>query len=205
MSNASITSYSLQSVLPRDAAGYKFLGWVRSDASVAPFTLPRGIGTSVNDSGFMFSSLGVATWTQASKVEANAPAVGIMGVYLADSDASKVESGQAQLIKSTRKGELIVSGACKIPIMDATSFNTYTPGSGLLHGGYITGNAVGIGDSVVLRSSGNDLIRFIFTATSQTHTLEVPAGGIYFSSSIIHARTLAAGGATSITLFVERP
>lgn len=205
MSNTSITAFSLQSTLPKDAAGFKFLGWVRSDASVAPFTLPRGIGTSVNDSGFMFSSLGVATWTQASKVEANAPAVGIMGVYLADSDASKVESGQAQLIKSTRKGELIVSGSCKIPIMNATSFNTYTLGSGLLHGGYITGNAVGVGDSVVLRSNENDLIRFIFSAASQTHTLEVPAGGIYFSSSIIHARTLAAGGATSITLFVERP
>lgn len=205
MSNTSITAFSLQSTLPKDAAGYKFLGWVRSDASVAPFTLPRGIGTSVNDSGFMFSSLGVATWTQASKVEANAPAVGIMGVYLGDSDASKVESGQAQLIKSTRKGELIVSGACKIPIMNSTSFNTYTAGSGLLHGGYITGNAVGVGDSVVLRSNENDLIRFIFSAASQTHTLEVPAGGIYFSSSIIHARTLAAGGATSITLFVERP
>lgn len=205
MSNTSITAFSLQSTLPKDAAGFKFLGWVRSDASVAPFTLPRGIGTSVNDSGFMFSSLGVATWTQTSKVEANAPAVGIMGVYLADSDASKVESGQAQLIKSTRKGELIVSGSCKIPIMNATSFNTYTLGSGLLHGGYITGNAVGVGDSVVLRSNENDLIRFIFSAASQTHTLEVPAGGIYFSSSIIHARTLAAGGATSITLFVERP
>lgn len=205
MSNTSISAFSLQSTLPKDAAGFKFLGWVRSDASVAPFTLPRGIGTSVNDSGFMFSHLGVGSHSQGSKIEANHPGMALMGVYLGDSDASKVESGQAQLIKSTRKGELIVSGACKIPIMNATSFNTYTLGSGLLHGGYITGNAVGAGDSVVLRSGSNDLIRFTFSSASQTHPLEVPAGGIYFSSSIIHARTLAAGGATSITLFVERP
>lgn len=207
MSNTSITAFSLQSTLPKDAAGYKFLGWVRSDASVAPFTLPRGIGTSTNDSGYMMSHLGVGSHSQASKIKANHPGMALMGVFLQDGNmsGSKVESGQAQLIQSTRKGELIVSGACKIPIMNATSFNTYTLGSGLLHGGYITGNAVGIGDSVVLRSNENDILRFIFSAASQTHTIEVPAGGIYFSSSIIHARTLAAGGATSITLFVERP
>jgi hypothetical protein len=206
MSNASISAYSLQSTLPRDVAGYKFMGWVRSDASVAPFTLPRGIGTSTNESGYMFSHLGVSSHTQGSKIEANHPGMALMGVFLQDGNlsGSKVESGQAQLIQSTRKGELIVSGACKIPIMDATSANIYTLGSGLLHGGYITGAGVTAGDNVLIKSNTNTVFNITFESANQTIPLNVPAGGIYFGASITHSRTIS-GGATSVTLFVERP
>ena len=204
MSNASISAYSLQSTLPKDVGGFKFLGWVRSDASVAPFTLPKGIGTSTNGTGFMFSSLAVGSHSQGSKIEANHVGMAAMGVYLADSDASKVESGQAQLIQSTRKGELIVSGACKLAILDATSVNTYTLGSGLLHGGVISGIGVTAGDTVILESDSDAKMVFVFSAANETIPIHVPVGGLYFGSSIIHTRSIS-GGAASVTLFVERP
>ena len=204
MSNTSISNFSLQSSLPKDVSGYKFMAWVRSDASVAPFTLPRGIATSTNESGFMFSHLAVSSHTQGIKIEAFHPGMAFMGVVLDDHNASKVTSGQAQLIKSTHKGELIVSGACKLAIMDSTSTNIYTLGSGLLHGGYITGAGVTAGDNVLIRSGANTIFNLTFDAANQLIKLDIPAGGVYFGGSIIHSRTIS-GGATSVTLFVERP
>ena len=204
MSNASITSYSLQSVLPKDGGGFKFMSLVRSDASVAPFTLWKGIGTSVNDSGFMFSHAAIGTHNQGSKIGQYHPGVALMGVFLSDHTASKVESGQAQLIQSTRNGELLVSGACKIPIMNATSVNTYTLGSGLLHGGYISFAGVTIGDSVAIESGDDTKINVVFGTANGFQPIDVPVGGLYFGSSIIHTQSIS-GGAASVTLSVERP
>lgn len=205
MSNTSVSAYSLISTLPKDAVGQKFNGLVRADASVAPFVLMKGIGTSMNGASLMFAHQAVATHVQGSVIEANHPGVALVGVYLADGAASPVESGQAQLIQSTRRGELIVSGACKIPITDVTSANIYTVGSGLIHGGYIAGVDVNLGDSVTIKDGATNRFQFFFDSTSKTFIMDIPAGGIYFSSSIVHTRSIGANGATSVTLFVERP
>ena len=205
MSNTSISAFSLQSTLPKDSSGYKFLGWVRSDASVAPFTLPRGIGTSVNGSGYMFSSLGVGTWTGASPISPNDVGMGLMGLYIADHNASLVDSGQAQFIKSTHRGELIVSGACKIPIMNATSTNIYTLGSGLLYGGYVTFDGATTGDQVLIENGDNTVLNVEVDGADKFIPLAIPQGGLYFSTSIIHTATLTGGATASVTIFVDRP
>jgi len=198
------TNYTLSDRAPKDIDGAKFWSLVNTSVSQLDFALPMGIGERTIYSK-TFASLGIGTHSLASKVEAGAVGVALMGVYLDDSDTSKVANGQAQLIKSSRKGELFTTGACKLALVNATSVNTYTLGSGLLHGGYITGTNVNLGDTVRIESNTTTVFNVVFSATSQTHVLQIPPGGIYFSSSIIHRRTIGANGATSVVLFVERP
>lgn len=197
------TNYTLSDRAPKDIDGSKFWSLVDSQTSQLDFALPMGIGQRTIYSK-KFASLGIGTHSQASKVEAGTVGVALMGVYLDDVSASKVSNGQANFIKSSNRGELITTGACQMPIMNATSTNIFTLGSGLLHGGYVSGAGVTAGNTVVIRNGANTVLNIVFEAANQTIPIMLPRGGLYFSSSIIHTATLS-GGAASVTLFVQRP
>lgn len=197
------TNYNLSDRAPKDIDGAKFWSIINVNTSQLDFALPIGLAAR-NFYSKNFAYLGVGTHTQASAVGNGDIGLMLAGLYTDDSAASPVSSGQAQLLKSSRKGELLVNGASKLAIMNATSANIYTLGSGILHGGYITGAGVTAGDSVSIRSNTNTVINLTFGAANETIPLNIPAGGIYFGASITHSQSIS-GGAASVTLFVERP
>lgn len=205
MSNASISAYSLQSTLPKDVGGFKFLGWVRSDASVAPFTLPRGIATSTNESGYMFSSLGVGVATGSSPIGNVDPLMTLGGVYIeninAATPASLVSSGQAQFITATNLGEIHAIPAAKTASQVSTSANVLKTSSGILYGIHLAASNVNVGSVFRARDFTRDLFTIIAPQSSFTHDVVIPSGGIAFTTSLLHAQTISSGAASMTFVF----
>lgn len=205
MSNSSITNYSLQSLLPKDVSGYKFMAWVRSDASVAPFTLPRGIGTSVNDSGYMFSSLGVGVAVGLSPVRSADPLMTLGGVYIeniaASTPASPVSSGQAGFITATGLGEIHAIPAAKTASQVSTSANVLKNASGILYAIHLAASNVGVGNVFRARDFNRDLFTIIAPQSSFTHEVLIPSGGVAFSTSLLHSQTISSGAASMTFVF----
>lgn len=204
MSNTSISAFSLQSVLPKDAAGFKFLGWVRSDASVAPFTLPRGIGTSTNG-GYMFSSLGVGVAVGLSPIRNADPLMTLGGVYIeninAPTAASPVASGQAKFITATELGEIHAIPAAKTASQVSTSANALKTTSGILYAIHLAASNATVGDIFRVRDFNRDLFTVIAPQSSFTHEVIIPVGGVVFSTSLLQAQTISSGAASMTFVF----
>ena len=202
MTSASISAYTFQSTAPKDRGGAKFAALVSAQASVAPFTLYKGIGTSLNDAGYLFSHLAIGTHTQGSKVEATHPGVQLGGVYLSSLDASKnaVQSGEFRLAGITQHGEILATAACTLASTIVSDGNqTVISGSLILKGvGFVVSNGAGarlqVGDNWVNKHTR------IADSGSYQKLDSLPGGGLYIGTGL----TITVennGGTTSATFY----
>lgn len=199
MTSLSITSIQLDSISPKDGNGHKFWGIARADASVAPITLVRGIGASVSDSGFLFSSMGVGTQVRGEVLSGFYPLVGVGGLYLETPGASIVSSGQLQSIQSTKEGALVSEGFPKSTSLLTTSANTLS--SMIIYGLYVSGVGVTAGDTIVLGDGDDSRITHVFEAANQSKFYEF-YGGLRLSSGVKVVQGISGGAASATILYI---
>lgn len=186
--------YSLTGTLPKDAGGQKFAAWVDDNSSISDFALPRGIGASEMFGKFV-AHLGVATYTQGSRVEPLAPLVTLGGPYIESAAASPatspVSGGSAQIAGMTNWNELFTRPAPLNASQVTTSANLIKNGSGIVFGMTIAMSGGSQGDVVRLRDSLADKITFISPSRFGTWNVHIPDGGIVFDTTIAHAQTIS--------------
>lgn len=208
MSSASVTSYSFVSSLPKDAAGVPFGGILRAEASVTPITMLKGIGTSAPfpaiNPDLMFSHMAVGTHTATSKVRSLDPGVVLAGPYIESDSASALspyaDSGEAQLIRSTRFGELVVGGIAKTASLLTTSENSLA--SQVVYGLHIAGIGVTAGDTVTLEDFGNTKLTHVFSAANESVHMDFGPAGLKIGTSVVVVQSIS-GGNASATLFLH--
>jgi len=192
------TQYSMTDRLPSDVGGQKFAGWVDDGTSQLDFALPRGIGSeALGGTSKIVAHLGVATHTIASKIEATAPGVLLLGAYT--ESPSAVGTGNANSIRIDSEGALYTRPASGIMSYTSASVQTHVTGSALLHDAHIVFNNVDAGDSVRIDDGTGYKLAFIATAASQ-HFSEHFATGLVFNTSLKSTITIAGAGAGSVTL-----
>lgn len=199
MTTASETAYVFQSSLPKDAAGRPFWPLVRSDASVAPFTLPRGIGASLGESGYLFSSMGIGTQVRGASLTGNYPVVGIGGLYLDTPSASEVESGYLQSIQSTKQGGVISEGHPKTASLMTTSVNSIS--SRIVYGFQVAGIGVTAGDTISLQDGDDAKVTYVFPAANGSEFYDFN-GGLKLSAGVKVVQSISGGAASATILYV---
>lgn len=199
ISNTSVTAYSFISRSPLDSGGAKFMPLIRADASVATFSLFKGIGTSVNSASIMFSHLAVGTATQASPIENFAPFVGIGGVYLDDWAASRnsVQSGQGKIAGISKAGEIFSTGASRSVSLIINGIVQTT--SQLVYGVIVSGDGVTAGDIIEFEEGNIGRFTYVFTAANETKYLNFD-GPLFFTA--LNVVPTISGGAASVSLII---
>jgi hypothetical protein len=206
MTTASVTAYSSVSTLPKDAAGTPFGGLVRSDASVTPITLYKGIGASPGETDLLFSHLAIGSHTGASPVGEFDPGTLLAGVYIGDGNAGgsaltpDIDHGKAQLIRSTRFGELAVAGIAKTPSLLTTSQNSLA--SGVVYGLNVAVLDANPGDTIELENFGNTVFSHVVQSASESKYYDFGNGGMWFGTSIVVVRNVGGAQTASMTLLL---
>jgi hypothetical protein len=193
MTAASVTAYNFESTAPKDKGGAKLMPLVSADASVAPFTLHKGIGTSQCGASILFSHLAIGTHTQTSPVEEGHPGVQLGGVVLANLAASSgSKNGTFRLNGISEHGEIYTTGARTTTSLVTTSRNAVRASSG-----YIIGlNGVFNTPGACITLLDNDVTKRVMIAKDANDSQYWDfRSGIFCSTSIVVE--ISGGGATS--------
>lgn len=191
------TNYVLSDTLPKDANGIMILSPINDTTSQLDFGLLRGISSeSIGATSKNVVRLGIATHTIGSALGTGHAGVVALGKYT--ESPSAMGPNNAQALRVDKHGALYVRSACTLKSISTASAATYVTGSTLLNKIIITFSAVGAGDSVVIRDGTTSV--FTAYAGSASVTQQYDFEGTLFSTNINHVRTLAGGGATSITV-----
>lgn len=191
------TNYRLTDTAAKDAGGARLLMPIDDQTSQLDFGLLRGIAVEqLGSASRNLVHLAVGSHTAGSKLDKQAGMLLLVGY---NESPSAMGTGNAQVARSDKLGNLYVRPASSVMSVSSASVETHLTGSALLHDIHIVLLDVNAGNDVTIEDGNDYKLSFIATATSQ-HFSEHYSTGLYFGTNIKHTLTLGGAGTASITL-----